>query len=375
MEPLAPLPPHERGWRHPSEIGDQAWRQSEPPIAIGRGLAAATGVFGGLLALALLMTLLPTHPGREAAATVRSSIGFLTPDTSAASDGFAEPADTSTPTTLSPTDTDLLAPLDPRIEALRNTMPTYQLRGGPDTAVAVVVTSSAGRLVLTTAAAVRSDLTVELATSSGDTVVASVLFVDQRSGLALLEPSAARVARSASPFRVAASVAPGDVLTFFGDRSVALEVNDDGTVSNRWELDRSLHDGSPVVNQRGELVALCSFHDGAHHLIGLASLGAIEQALAAYRASSQVWLGVSVTDDESTVRVEAVDGAGPAATAGVVVGDAIVAFDGASVHEVGDLMALLCLHEPLDQIVLTLRSTDGRERQVTVVLASPHSSI
>lgn len=377
MEPLAPLPPHERGWRHPSEMGEQAWRQSEPPIAIGRGLAAATGVFGGLLGLALLMTMLPTHPGRTASAAVRSSISLLPPDSgSAAGEALVEPGESDPDTTQTDSESTIAgSAVDPRIEALRNTMPTYQLRNGSDVAVAVVVTSSAGRLVLTTADAVRSDLTVELATGGGTTTV-SVLFVDQRSGLALLEPSAARAAHSTNPFRVASSLDPGDVLTFFGDHSVALTVGDDGSLSDVWELDPSIHDGSPVVNQRGELVALCSFHDGIHHLIGLDSLGAIEQALTAYRANQQVWLGVSVTDDGSgAVRVGAIDPTGPAASAGLLVGDVIRSVDGATVRELGDLTALLALHDPDDQVVVVVRGVDGSERRLVVTLAAPHSSI
>ena len=50
---VAPLPAHERVWRHPSEMGEQAWLHSEPPLAIGRGLTMATGTIGCVLALAV----------------------------------------------------------------------------------------------------------------------------------------------------------------------------------------------------------------------------------------------------------------------------------------------------------------------------------
>jgi len=380
MEPLAPLPPHERGWRHPSELGDQTWRQTEPPIALGRGLAAATGMFAGLLALALLMTMLPTHAGRSAAASVRSTIGVLTSDDTGP---LVDPGSSGTATTAPATETsDVTLMPNPRTEAMLRTMPTYQVYGGSGLAIAVVIATSAGHLVLTTADAVRANLTVELALSDGSTMVVPVLFVDQRSGLALLAPSAARALRSMVPFRVAPGIAPGDELTFFGDRSITLRIADDGSLSSAWEADSTIHDGSPVINQRGELVALCSYHNGLHHLIGVDSLAAIEQALAAYTADSPVWMGISVsTDDSGAVRIDALDPSGPAAAAGLAVGDRIVSVEGTSVSAIRDLSALLALFEPGDQLTVTVRGADSAggaerpERTVVVTLGAPHSSI
>ena len=57
--PVAPLPKHERQWRHPSEIGQQAWVMSEPPIALGRGLLVTTGAIGCAIGLAILWMLFP----------------------------------------------------------------------------------------------------------------------------------------------------------------------------------------------------------------------------------------------------------------------------------------------------------------------------
>ena len=124
----APLPAHERAWRHPSEIGERAWVYSEPPLTIGRGLTAATGAIGGLLAMAVLWAMVPTQAGRTVVATARSTIvelagtGLVTrttvpatttaaslPQTTAPHSGattttirpvaFLDPAETSVPTT------------------------------------------------------------------------------------------------------------------------------------------------------------------------------------------------------------------------------------------------------------------------------------
>ncbi|HVQ52044.1 MAG TPA: hypothetical protein VMS92_18530, partial [Mycobacterium sp.] len=72
--PPAPLPAHERTWRHPSEMGRATWTHTEPPIAIGRGLLITTGAIGGLLSIAVLWAMLPSAGrGGIAAPTVVSS--------------------------------------------------------------------------------------------------------------------------------------------------------------------------------------------------------------------------------------------------------------------------------------------------------------
>ncbi len=72
--PPAPLPAHERTWRHPSEMGEAMWTHTEPPITIGRGLLITTGAIGGLLSIAVLWAMLPSAGrGGTAAPTVVAS--------------------------------------------------------------------------------------------------------------------------------------------------------------------------------------------------------------------------------------------------------------------------------------------------------------
>jgi S1-C subfamily serine protease len=74
--PHAPLPAHERTWRHPSEQGATAWIRSEPPLVVGKGLSVATGTVGAVLAIGLLWLMVP-HDNRgggglaEVSSTVR----------------------------------------------------------------------------------------------------------------------------------------------------------------------------------------------------------------------------------------------------------------------------------------------------------------
>ena len=81
--PAAPIPPHERTWRHPSEMGEAAWVRSEPPVHIGRGLLVTSGAIGSALGVAVLYLLAPaggTTPhaaptATSSIATIRSTVG------------------------------------------------------------------------------------------------------------------------------------------------------------------------------------------------------------------------------------------------------------------------------------------------------------
>lgn len=164
----APLPAHERAWRHPSEMGEQAWLRSEPPLVIGRGLSAAAGAIGGLLAMAVLWTMLPTEAGRSAVATVRSTLGLrsetgLVADlTTPVTDLVASTVRTTSvvpsgSTTSNPaTSTE---PVASSIAAVEPPMPTYQVQQGADlTTSAVAVAVNGGNLVVTTSQADRKSV-------------------------------------------------------------------------------------------------------------------------------------------------------------------------------------------------------------------------
>ena len=62
-----PLPPHERPWRHPSELGPPA---HEPTTTGGRVLIATTATLGLLLVGLLVLTM---TPGRSASPDAASS--------------------------------------------------------------------------------------------------------------------------------------------------------------------------------------------------------------------------------------------------------------------------------------------------------------
>ncbi len=77
--PRAPLPPHERAWRHPSEVGHAQWQRTEPPAVIGRGLLTSVCVLGGLIAVGVMWAVLTTDPGATARRAAGSPLDSFRP--------------------------------------------------------------------------------------------------------------------------------------------------------------------------------------------------------------------------------------------------------------------------------------------------------
>ncbi|MDO8392524.1 MAG: PDZ domain-containing protein [Actinomycetota bacterium] len=393
----APLPAHERVWRHPSEIGEQVWRQTEPPLAIGRGLTAATGVVGSVLGVTLLWAMLSTEAGRGAVATARSTIVTLTEHdfgtglTTGVTDTTASPSTTvrrTTPAT-SPPSTSATGPVDHLVGA---PLPTWQVHSParsniestqgslvPPTPTVLAVPVNGGTLAITTSAAVADAVQVQLELPDGSETAARVLFVDERTGLAVLAPN---TLQSSASFTVAADIQPGDELTFLGGEPVTITVAADGSMTGQWADDESMPEGAPVVNQRGELVALCSHQteqaagEGDAHLVTLETLDDIQQAMAAFQGVAPVWLGVVINDDPSgDLSVGAVDPAGPAALAGLTAGDVIVALDDNPIADCRELIAQLGMHRAGDVVRFSVLRANGTKQIVTVTLAGAKTTL
>ncbi len=363
---------------------------SEPPLAIGRGLTAATGAIGGLLAMAVLWTMLPTQAGRNVVATARSTIVELTgtglvtgrsamPGDTAASLPQGTPPIASVTTSVRPA-----AGFDPPQTSVATTIqrsvPTYEVAvGTARTPGAVAVSVNGGSLVITTAQAVTADLMVDLLLSDGTSSSARVLFVDDRSGLAVLAPMAdvgGALPGGIESFTVSPTVSAGDELTFFGDQQMTLTVTAENTIDSVWAADQSIREGTPVVNQRGELVALCSHIDGVGRLVQLGNLDDLQQAIASYSLSARVWFGIAVKDStKDELMIDAVDPAGPAASAGLVSGDVVQSVDGAAVTDRRGITALLAAHLPGDVVPVGVRHADGTLATLNVTLGDPKTTL
>lgn len=383
LYPSAPIPAHERQWRHPSEVGEQAWVASEPPLTIGRGLSAATGVIGGVLALAVLWTMLPTHAGRSAGVSVRSTVANTTAFGGSSTTASMAPSTTAIGTSTSvdttsvpsssslPTSTDTAPPVSNKPTPL----PTYAVTVGTSVdPVAVAVAVNDGALIITTASAVSDDNTVALLLPNGDIEQAEVLLVDQRSGFAVLahEPGS-----TMASFTVATDVQPGDELTFYGADTATAVVQDDGSIATTGTDPSApvgdLPEGTPVVNQRGELVALCSHDDGTPSLVSLDHLDSLRKALA-HAAGSKVWMGVMLNVVDGTLVIDSLNDGGPAAVAGLQAGDELVSVNGVAVTDTTSVGAALAALQPGDTVTVVVTRA-GEQRSIDVVLAAPRASI
>ncbi len=361
---------------------------SEPPLTIGRGLTAATGAIGGLLAIAVLWTMVPTQAGRSPVATARSTVSDLSGSgvfTSRSSLPTEVPISrapntiasvtTSTPASVGvdPTQTSVAA-------LIAQPMPTYQVTASSDISHgAVAVSVNGGSLLITTAEAVTADRVVDLVLADGTSGSARVLFVDDRRGLAILAPLVGEDGTSMAgieSFTVSPVVTTGDELTFFGAEQMTLTVTDENTVDSVWAADDSILEGTPVVNQRGELVALCSHSGGVGRLVQLGNLDELQQAIASYATPATVWFGIAVTINAAgELVIDAVDPAGPAATAGLTSGDVLQSLDGTALRDRQSLTTLLASHQPGDIIPVSVRHADGTLATFDVRLGDPKAAL
>ena len=231
-------------------------------------------------------------------------------------------------------------------------------------------------VVLTTASAVRqSSDTVTLNFDDGRTAEATVAMTVN--GIAMLTTSDASAA--AATFKIASSPHDGDSVTLLGAEpaTVAVHVGDDGNLSLQSWGDGDVAEGTPVVNAQGKVVALCSRSSGGPKLVTI-NQAALRNALDSATNSStaattagKAYLGVSLNaDPKGSLTVYAVEPDGPAATAGVVAGDTVIAVDGEALSSSDDLAGALAEHVPGDAVTVTVAHPDGTQSTFDVVLAT-----
>jgi len=109
-----------------------------------------------------------------------------------------------------------------------------------------------------------------------------------------------------------------------------------------------LEAGGPVVDAEGAVVGIvaATAPDAAAAVVPVAVATRIAEQLIADGAATHAWLGVRVVDADGRIVVEAVDPAGPAASAGVRSGDLIITLGGVGVDQSAALIARLWTYRP-----------------------------
>ncbi|MCU1395427.1 MAG: serine protease [Ilumatobacteraceae bacterium] len=417
--PHAPLPAHERTWRHPSEQGATHWVQSEPPLVVGRGLSVATGTVGVVLAVGLLWLMIP-HDNKGGGVSVESSTSVRTaatetitsrqPTTLLASspvDRSSAPVTTEaaittaivttapTPSTIRPTtapapststagstsgsaNAGSSAPTDPVTTptapaSTDDSTPPPVVETAAGSALAVALTDS--HYVAATAAAVGNQSSMQVQLPSGDMVLGSVVSVDSTSGIAVLSVP---VDVQISPIAPSQRALPTDSAVVMAPQPTPVSVWR-GSTGELLSSDPSVPvpEGSLVLDTDNRLIGMCtSGADGIHVLDAAALLDAINRAIASQKP---VWLGLHIgVADNGDLTVVEVSSGGPAEGAGIVAGSVVRAIDGQAVQGTDGLDALhasVMAHHPGDTVTLSVvapGATDPTDVAVTLV-ANPGS--
>ncbi|HQV58560.1 MAG TPA: hypothetical protein PKV27_11140 [Ilumatobacteraceae bacterium] len=246
LYPLAPLPAHERVWRHPSEVGHIAWAQSEPPVVIGRRLVGVVGVLGGLLTVTVLWAVFSSHAGTNSSATVTSSrpvklLNWILPQPS---ESVAAPVAASVAPRPS-TATESPASASAAVNTEQHSF------------IAVRV-GSRGTLALTTAAAIADQHDVVIGLPDGSTSAAHVVFADLH-GIAVLRLAHSDGSLTAPGLSIGADARLG-ASAYVGNDATPLLISEIG--DNHFRLSGDAGGcalaGQPVIDDGGRLIGLCA---------------------------------------------------------------------------------------------------------------------
>lgn len=415
--PPAPLPPHERAWRHPSEMGEAAWVRSEPPVTIGRGLLVTSGAIGSALGVAVLYLMLPTAAGTPSARPTATS-SFLTERAAV----VTVVDDTAAPSFVAaPASTEAWADLPGLTLPAPDTPSTVLVMSNPevDAPVSVAVAIDGADYVVTTANALASldvdgdGVRLLGPGSPGEVAPLDAELLSIEGDLAYLAPSPGLGRIELVSFATTATAAPGDAVTVLADVPEVVPYSSGGPVP---ELDAGvIVEGTPVVDADGALVALCTVvidGDGAYVDMVPIDIGGdttdetvpTSVADAPVPATSVVpdspdpapgattattpgatpgtvapagaWIGLRFDGAPASapLTVTGVVAGSPALTAGVMVGERLVAIDGVAVSTVDDVVAVVRTHQPGDVVKLTLAPRPAGSSGSTVTSATAATS-
>jgi S1-C subfamily serine protease len=375
--PLAPLPPHERAWRHPSEVGTAMWTNTEPPLTIGRGLMITTGAIGGLLSLVVLWAMLPSAGGGGTASPivltsvandsadiptrtqyetflVTSSSVSLVPSTLRAT------TDYNAPTTVQPVRTTAGRPTATTTKQTTTKQTTVK---APKTPVAVAVGDA---LIITTANAVAGRKVITIIGPDGKPYDVAVVRVDEASGLASLAPDSTGMA---TPYDFGPAVAVGDTVTIAGSEHVTATVGVDGDghlTLDTWGSEPA--EGTAVLDGDGLLVGVCT-HGAAGPSFIIVSKANASTLLPPPTTAPAAWLGVHLSDNPVGT-IDAVTPGSPVVAAGLQIGDTITAVDGVPITTNDQLTTAVTAHAPGESVKLTVVHADHTTADLAVTLAT-----
>jgi len=391
------LPPDDRIWRHPSEVGaalrgrasrvrrrsrlpkpSRNWRIALLAGTIGgmlaAGVAAATDVFGTRTGTSVVR-LVRVPPPRSAASSTAGSV--------ATSAGVAHMADVARQ----------------RLVLVR----VGTEGGGQHTTTGVLLSSSRSDVVVVPEAAVDDAKSVSVAEPGGESVAATIVGDDGDTGVAIMRVPALSSPGSTPPIPdtvpaptagqlvVAVALDPGrGVVMGVGTvRSADTQMTTEGRSPylDVMELDAPLPSGTPgglVLDGSGTPIGLtlAVMGEGGGQRSYAAPLAVVRDSAGQLAASGHVvhaWLGVEGHDLDSKAaaglgltggaEVTAVQPGSPAAGAGLRGDDVIGEVDGRAVYSMLELRAALRLRRPGDSVTLVV-TRGGQQRRAQATLGT-----
>jgi S1-C subfamily serine protease len=372
------LPPDDRLWRHPSELGEHALQVSADALSARRSWMAATPTRAGAWSAGLVGALLATG-----VVLIGGHLTHLLSSPSARAPGIAISGRATGPmrsprSTLVSTTTLAMAPgLYKLADQVAPEMPMVFIDNRPS-GVGVVVSSKGYVLVPASLLTDADDIGLFI---DGQQLPATLVGVDPGTGLAVVRVHATD-ALTAVRFASSAPIGYGSFVALVWVDSAGAHTCW-GTVSDLDVKLTSSVESPPLLESLKAMEPLAGaatggvIVDGAGHLMGMVTsvsgttLIATPGWLANIVSDDLIsdgrvvhgWLGItgettSVSPSETAVRVVTVSPGGAAAKAGVEPGDLIEAVDGEPTQTMSDMLAALYLLPP-DQSVTLDVDTNG----------------
>jgi S1-C subfamily serine protease len=333
-EPFAfrqPLPPEDRVWRHPSELGGgagAAFVASSRRAHVSRGklaVAVVASATGALLVAALVSLALRTGGSGRAAVIESSATSFGLSTTLPAVTGLGRPSDGVAY---------LVAATD----------------NGERYSTGVVLDDRG--TIVTTAAAVDGAHRLTALLADGSQPEAVLLGVDEDAGAAVLRvPS--RPLSAATGWAVMLS--PGAVVHTGGGGGATATVATLGANALDEDGHKLAHlvkltvdgggqwaaEGTPLLDDHERVVGLCTYdRDGHVYAVPIEISRAAARSIDVHGRVVVPWLGLSGHDESGTdggAVIQAVADGSPAEAAGLAAGDLVVAIDGEPVTSMATL--------------------------------------
>jgi len=347
----APLPPHERTWRHPSELGPMANHIPAAPNRLPRRMAVGVTLVGAVLGVGLVQLLAPRSGGSVTRVASRD-ITASTPE------GLGSAPEGSTVDTSSARArlTSAVKRTRSMAAAARQSVSTLMVSGSGRAAVPV----GDGRHAITTAGALQPGDRIDVLVGDGSTVAAQVITVLADHDIAVLELE--RVIANAV-LRISRDAPVDGEHVSVGSRSVDayVRIGPNGPV---LEGGSSLLEGEPIVDDRGRLLGLVARGpDGSARIVTIPTLAALRSSAIVI----DVWLGLSF--ETNTLRVVAIEENAPAARAGLQTGDVVRGINDSELRSIDDLWMFLAGLDVGDVVDLRVLR-EGIEQVLEVELAS-----